>query len=244
MSESLENIFGAHIAQGTLEDAAQAMASIAQSYPDLGAEFIATLQDGLSAAGRGDAAVVGAVNHSGYRVSTAQEAGELIAELLNLLQEAGLPPNNSFKPSRFAARLNSGVRAIMKLTRLSFVLLVAAIISGCVATRPLGGGSTVDVSSRATLVESKDSRVYVTTVDGASRGVGWVKAYQLTPGVHEVGVSVWGPFGINSKSFGAAKLRHSFEAGRTYSVQSKLDSDTYRVWILDDETGQELPPAE
>ena len=99
MSESLENIFGAHIAQGTLEDAAQAMASLAQSYPDLGPEFIAILQDGFSAAVGGDAAVVSAVNRSGYSVSTTQEAGELISELLDLLRAAGLPPNNSFKPS-------------------------------------------------------------------------------------------------------------------------------------------------
>jgi hypothetical protein len=99
MSESLENIFGAHIAQGTLEDAAQAMASLVQSYPDLGTELMAVLQDGVAAAARGDLNVANAVNRSGYRVSTAQEAGELIIELLNLLREAGLPPNNSFKPN-------------------------------------------------------------------------------------------------------------------------------------------------
>jgi len=98
MPESLENIFGAHVAQGTLEDAALSMASLAKTYPDLGTEFVTALQHGVAAAARGDFSAVSAVNRSGYRVTTPQEAGDLIGELLSLFQQAGPPPNNSFKP--------------------------------------------------------------------------------------------------------------------------------------------------
>ena len=74
--------------QGTLEEAAAWMADLTRSYPELHSEFLSALRGGILAAQNGDASVVEAVNRSGYRVSTALEAGECCMELLSLYEEA------------------------------------------------------------------------------------------------------------------------------------------------------------
>ena len=84
---SLEQLFCAFVNQGTLEEAAEMMVGLVESYPEMENEFIKVLQDGVNAASHAHEAVVSAVNKSGYRAATAQEAGEYCAELLRLFQE-------------------------------------------------------------------------------------------------------------------------------------------------------------
>ena len=86
--ESIENIFAAFVNQGTLEEAAAWMSSVARAHSGLHDEFKAALSGGIAAAERGDMSVVEAVNMSGYRVSTAAEAGEYCSELLVLYERA------------------------------------------------------------------------------------------------------------------------------------------------------------
>lgn len=83
---SLEQLFGAFVNQGTLEEAAEMMAGLVESYPEMEAEFTEVLQQAVGAALRGEEAVISAVNQSGYRVATAHEAGQYCAELLRLFQ--------------------------------------------------------------------------------------------------------------------------------------------------------------
>ncbi|BAU49384.1 hypothetical protein SVA_2836 [Sulfurifustis variabilis] len=84
MAETLDNIFGAYVNQGTLEDAATWMANLTRHHPELAEEFITALQKGMAAASKGDRSVIKAVNAGGEQVSTAEEAGARCLELLTL----------------------------------------------------------------------------------------------------------------------------------------------------------------
>lgn len=84
MAETLDNIFGAYVNQGTLEEAATWMANLTRSHPELAEEFIAALQKGIAAASKGDTSIIKAVNAGSHRVSTAAEAGEHCLKLLGL----------------------------------------------------------------------------------------------------------------------------------------------------------------
>ena len=81
---TLNQIFGAFVNQGTLEDAARWMAALAAKDAVLAEEVRRALEDGISRANAGDVQVVTSVNKSGYRVSDANEAGAYCAELLSL----------------------------------------------------------------------------------------------------------------------------------------------------------------
>lgn len=84
MAETLDNIFGAYVNQGTLQEAATWMAKLTRHHPELAEDFITALQKGMAAASKGDRSVIKAVNNSGYQVSTAEEAGKCCLELLTL----------------------------------------------------------------------------------------------------------------------------------------------------------------
>ena len=84
MAETLDNIFGAYVNQGTLEAAATWMANLTKNHPELAEEFITALQKGMNAAAKGDKSVIKAVNNSGYQASTPEEAGEYCLKLLSL----------------------------------------------------------------------------------------------------------------------------------------------------------------
>lgn len=88
---SLEQLFGAFVNQGTLEEAAEMMARLAVQYPEMGAEFCGALNAGVEAAARNDESVVLAVNRSGYHVVTTYEAGQYCSELLQLFQARHKP---------------------------------------------------------------------------------------------------------------------------------------------------------
>lgn len=83
---SLEQLFGAFVNQGTLEEAAKMMAELAVQHPEMEAEFYEALSAGVEAAARNDETTVLAVNKSGYTVVTTYEAGQYCSELLKLFQ--------------------------------------------------------------------------------------------------------------------------------------------------------------
>jgi len=84
MSDTLDNIFASYVNQGTLEEAATWMAQLTRNHPELAADFIGALQNGISAAAKGDRSVIDAVNAAAHQVSTTKEAGERCLELLTL----------------------------------------------------------------------------------------------------------------------------------------------------------------
>jgi hypothetical protein len=100
MSEpvSIEKLFGAFVNQGTIEEAAAWMASLAKGDCELADEFDRVLTCSIEASARGETSVVEAVNRSGYRVNTPQEACEYCVELLNAYRRFAVEtPNRSFK---------------------------------------------------------------------------------------------------------------------------------------------------
>jgi len=84
MSETLDNIFASYVNQGPLDEAATWMANLTRNHPELAADFIAALQNGIAAAAKGDRSVIVAVNAGGDLVSTTEEAGKHCLELLTL----------------------------------------------------------------------------------------------------------------------------------------------------------------
>ncbi|MDM4771103.1 hypothetical protein [Solimonas sp. SE-A11] len=87
-TETLENIFGAYVAQDTLEEAASRIVDLILSYPEMKEEFVSILADGIFRASAGDASVAAAVEQSGYHVSGTDEAGQYCVELLELINSA------------------------------------------------------------------------------------------------------------------------------------------------------------
>jgi hypothetical protein len=85
---SLDQIFGAFVNQGTLEEAAYWMAGLAAKDAVLAAEIRRALEDGIARAKAGEAQVAASVNKSGYRASNVDEAGEYCAELLVLFERS------------------------------------------------------------------------------------------------------------------------------------------------------------
>jgi hypothetical protein len=81
---TLESIFGAYVGQGTLEDAAIAMAELALSSPALADEFTTSLK--LGCAGQSDSGIslIEAVTESGFYAKTTEEAIAVCEELLSL----------------------------------------------------------------------------------------------------------------------------------------------------------------
>lgn len=122
-----------------------------------------------------------------------------------------------------------------------FILAMTLLaVAGCQATKPLGAAASIDEARRVTLLDAPDLLVYVTEVDGVHRGLG-AKAYQLTPGIHTITVTVMISGPVVTRS-GTVYLKHHFEEGKTYSVQSRLEPETCRVWIIDEQTKAELEP--
>lgn len=81
---TLDQIFGAFVNQGTLEEAARWMARLGAKDALLADEVRRVLEDGIARAKAGDAQVMASVNKSGYRVSDTDEARTYCAELLAL----------------------------------------------------------------------------------------------------------------------------------------------------------------
>lgn len=86
LTSELGQIFGAYVRQGTLEDAAAEMAENGRAYPELAASYATALAAGIAAVRAGDTTICEAVNKSGYRADTAEEAEELLSELRRLYE--------------------------------------------------------------------------------------------------------------------------------------------------------------
>ncbi len=84
LRSELEQIFGAYVRQGTLESAAGEMAENGRAHPELAASYATTLAAGIKAAKAGDITICEAVEKSGYRAPTADEAEALITDLRRL----------------------------------------------------------------------------------------------------------------------------------------------------------------
>jgi hypothetical protein len=134
------------------------------------------------------------------------------------------------------------------MRRLFRILLIAAlpIVSACVSDRALLGSDMLPAEQRVKLIEAKSlglgKAIYLAAVDGKGRGLGKVEVYELPPGLHTLSISAaWGTGG------GGVVNRYDFVAGHTYSLHGEFgDSDhgriPYRIWIMDDGTGQQLLP--
>jgi hypothetical protein len=81
---TLHQIFGAYVNQTTLEEAATWMAASTKAHPELADEFIAVLKNGCAGMTDDGSSIIDAVNRSGYRVDTKEEAVEYCQELMNL----------------------------------------------------------------------------------------------------------------------------------------------------------------
>ena len=79
---TIEQMFGALVRQETLEDAAQEMAALATSYPEMVGEVRVALTKAIVASD--GQSVIDAVNLSGYRVTEVAEAKKYCKELLDL----------------------------------------------------------------------------------------------------------------------------------------------------------------
>ncbi len=83
-----------------------------------------------------------------------------------------------------------------------------------------------------------DSGIVVEQVDGRWRGVGVIKTYRLTPGVHSLGVRA------NVPSHHSLRQVRWFEVkpGRVYTIQAATDPNGGRwaFWIIDRATGERV----
>ena len=77
---ALTELFGGTVNQQTLEDAAELMVSVSAIDAAYHLECLSMLDAGLHAAQQGDFSVLAIVNKSGYRVSTLEEAANLLVD--------------------------------------------------------------------------------------------------------------------------------------------------------------------
>lgn len=85
--ESLAKLFAATVNQEPLEGAADLMVSVSARDASYHAECLATLDGGIQACERGEAEVLSAINKSGYKVATLDEARELLEEFLEIYEQ-------------------------------------------------------------------------------------------------------------------------------------------------------------
>jgi|SRR5882757_5628830 len=83
----LSAIFGGAINQEPLEDAADLMVSVSARDPGYHSENLAALQAGIQACDNGSTDVISVIHKSGYRVSSLEEAKELLVEFLGIYEE-------------------------------------------------------------------------------------------------------------------------------------------------------------
>lgn len=84
---SLEKLFAATVNQEPLEDAVDLMISVSARDISYHTECLATLKGGIEACASGEAGVLSAINRSGYKVATLDEAKELLVEFLEIYEQ-------------------------------------------------------------------------------------------------------------------------------------------------------------
>jgi hypothetical protein len=83
---SLARLFAATVNQEPLEDAADLMVSVSARDVSYHTECLATLEGGIHACSDDEAEVLSAINRSGYKVATLDEAKELLVEFLEIYE--------------------------------------------------------------------------------------------------------------------------------------------------------------
>ncbi|MBS0193432.1 MAG: hypothetical protein JSR34_04235 [Proteobacteria bacterium] len=124
----------------------------------------------------------------------------------------------------------------------SFVLM-----SACGSDRVLLGADALPPEQRVRLIDENmhfgsGRGFYIARVDGKWRGLGAVKAYELSPGIHTLTVVA-----VDGRSGGGVTRRYDFAAGQTYSLHGEFGQQQgnripYRIWVVDDSNGQNLLP--
>lgn len=84
---SLAKLFAATVNQEPLENAADLMVSVSAGDASYHIECVATLDGGIQACDRGETEVLSAINRSGYKVATLDEAKELLVEFLEIYEQ-------------------------------------------------------------------------------------------------------------------------------------------------------------
>jgi len=82
--DELEQIFSASVNQQTLEEAAKLIVSVSTLDLSYHEEILSALNEGLQAARTGDNSVIGLINKSGYQVSSAIHAADLLEDFLRI----------------------------------------------------------------------------------------------------------------------------------------------------------------
>ncbi|SEL93818.1 hypothetical protein SAMN05216359_1301 [Roseateles sp. YR242] len=84
---SLARLFAATVNQEPLENAADLMVSVSARDASYHTECVATLEGGIQACDKGETEVLSAINQSGYKVGTLDEAKELLVEFLEIYEQ-------------------------------------------------------------------------------------------------------------------------------------------------------------
>lgn len=84
---SLVTLFAATVNQEPLEDAADLMVSVSARDSSYHAECLATLKGGIQACDTGDTEVIFAINKSGYKVASLEEAKDLLMDFLEIYEQ-------------------------------------------------------------------------------------------------------------------------------------------------------------
>jgi hypothetical protein len=84
---SLARLFAATVNQEPLEDAAVLMVSVSARDSSYHTECLATLRGGIHACDIGEMEVISAINKSGYKVASLEEARELLVEFLEIYEQ-------------------------------------------------------------------------------------------------------------------------------------------------------------
>lgn len=83
---SLARLFAATVNQEPLEDAADLMVSVSARDSTYHEECLATLKGGIQGCDNSEAGVIAAINKSGYKVASLEEAKELLVEFLEIYE--------------------------------------------------------------------------------------------------------------------------------------------------------------
>lgn len=84
---ALARLFAATVNQEPLEDAADMMISVSVRDYSYHEECLETLEGGINACDSGDVDVMLAINKSGYKVSSLEEAKELLMEFRGIYEQ-------------------------------------------------------------------------------------------------------------------------------------------------------------
>ena len=137
----------------------------------------------------------------------------------------------------------------MRALLLSAIFLAVIFVSGCASSIYRTPGAEDREIGQLAVVEYNGQLgaggVNIMKVDGKSRGIGFFRRYELSPGEHSMTIDL----NIPKASSRLVTLKFTAEAGRTYEVkyeirETGLFSGNWRVWIEDKESGARVDSSE